>query len=234
MRIGKWNTLGLGCLLAAGMANAHLMADGLKPGAGETLKKGDTYTITFKEQVNHGKNADIALSIDGGTTWSDIKTGFGDQQGENSFKWTVAGATTINAKIRICQKDPNGCTNADNVSDINGTKGGGHYILVSPAFTIAEAGSGVLAASSAQPFSIDYHPSTRNVDVSFGLSEAREISLNVFDAQGRLMATLVQGRFEAGSHTLSVFSDKVDPSASALVFKLNLGNQVRTHLWSGL
>lgn len=228
MRIGNLNTLGLGCLLAAGMANAHLVSGSLTVKGGETFAPDQSVTVGWTVDVLHDGKTDLAFSKDGGTTWTTVKAAFGAQNGANTFKWTVPNEPTTKGKFRVCLGTGSSCADVKTSSP-----GSAPYALVSPEFTISGAAA-IRGAEASEPFSIGYTPSTRNVDVSFGLSEAREVSLNVFDTRGRLLATLVQGRFEAGSHTLSVFSDKVDPSANALVFKLNLGNQVRTHLWSGL
>lgn len=236
MRIGIPEKLGLGCLLAVVMGNAHLNTPGLKPDAGETLIIGDSYTITFNVVAAHGKGTALAVSRDDGNTWTDFKSDYAESGGDNSFKWTVTGPSTTGAtaKIRICQgsNSPKPCTDADKTNSLTEAPNG-HYVMITPAFTISAAGSAIFGNTAAEPFSIDYRPATRNVDVSFGLTEARDVTLKAFDAQGRLLATLVQGRYQAGTHKLTAFSDKVNASSKSLVFKLTLGNQVRTHLWSG-
>jgi hypothetical protein len=232
MRISNWHKVVMGCLAVAGMAGAHLFTDGLAPGASDVLKVGDSFTITWKVQFPHNKGTDIAVSTDGGNTWTDIKKGYSEVSGANSFKWTVAGPATTKAKIRICEQadSPKPCTDADKVSDpTSGT--GGHYVLVTPAFTIAEAGSAVRGASPAAPFSLDYRAEARSVDVAFTLDAAREVSLQAFDPQGRLVATLAQGRFGAGAHRFSAFSNRI-AAAGALVFQLRLGEEAHSLAWS--
>lgn len=234
MRFSNWHKAVMGCLALAGLAGAHLFTDGLAPAGGAVMKIGDSFTITWKVQFVHNKGTDIALSTDGGNTWTDIKKGYSEVSGANSFKWTVAGPATTTAKIRICEQadSPKPCTDADKVSDpTSGT--GGHYVLVTPAFTISEAGSAVKGSAGAAPFSLDYRAASRSVDVAFTLGEARDVSLQAFDPQGRLVATLVQGRFEAGAHRFSAFSNRI-ASAGALVFKLNLGGEVHSLAWTGL
>ena len=228
MRIGNLNKLGLGCLLAAGMANAHLVSTSLTVKGGETFAPDQAVTVGWTVDVLHDGKMDLAFSKDGGTTWTTVKANFAAQNGANTFKWTVPNEPTSKGKFRVCLGVGSSCADVKTSSP-----GSAPYALVSPEFTIS-GGAAIRGAEAAEPFSIDYRPATRNVDVSFGLSEARDVSLKAFDTQGRLLATLVQGRFEAGKHNLSVFSDKVDPSANTLVFKLTLGNQVRTHMWSGL
>jgi hypothetical protein len=222
-------------LAAAGMAGAHLFADGFKPAAGETLHVGDTYSITWSEQFNHAKGTNVDLSVNGGTSWTTIKENFADAQGSNTFKWTVAGTATTTAKIRICQHDGGtvkACTDADKTNSLSSAPNG-NYVLVGPAFTIATGTSGINAAApAAGAFSIDYNPATRNVDVSFGILEGQPVLLQAFDTQGRLLATLVEGNFAAGEHNLSLFSNRIDASVNALIFKLKVGNRTQSHAWS--
>lgn len=223
-------------MTAAGMASAHLFADGLKPTAGEALSVGATYKITWKEQFNHAKGTNIDLSTDGGSTWTTIKENFNDAQGDNSFNWTVAGTATATAKIRICQHDGGtvkACADADNTNSLTSAPNG-NYVLVTSAFTIGSS-TGIHSVSAASgAFTVDFRPETRNVDVSFGLSESKPVLLQAFDTQGRLLATLVQGDFAAGNHKLSLFSNRLDASGNSLIFKLKVGNQVQSHTWNGI
>ncbi len=221
-------------MMAVGMASAHLSMKALKPAATDQLKITETFTITWTVVFAHGKGTDIAVSRDDGTTWTDIKNGFTEASGENTFKWTVTGPTSSKAKIRICEQgdSPKPCTDANKTTDsTSGT--GGHYVLVSPAFVIAEAGSAVLGTAGQAPFSIGFNPESRNVDVSFSLSQAEAVSLEAFDMQGHLIANLAQGRYEAGAHRLSVFSNRLSGASQAMVFRLKLGAQVHTQAWAG-
>lgn len=232
----NWMKTGLAVLTAVGIASAHLSLSGAKPAGGETVAVGDTLTIAFTEGNNHGFGVDIALSRDGGTTWTDIKKAFTDQAGANTFKWKVEGAATTMAKIRICQfgssaKTP--CADSEG-ANVLGDGSKGHYILVSPAFTISGTSALRPVTAGTNPFSVDFRPESRNVDVSFGLTEGKEVLLQAFDSQGRLLATLVQGAFAAGSHKLSLAAKGLDASGGSLVFKMKIGNQVQSHTWMSI
>ena len=230
----NWLTAGVLVLSTAGLASAHLFADGLKPTSGETLNVGDTYTITWKEQFNHAKGTNIDLSLDGGTTWTTIKENFADAMDVNTFKWTVAGTASTTAKIRICQHDGGtvkACLDSEKSNSLTAAPNG-NYVLVTSAFTIAAGTSGVKMASAAQGFSLDFRPDTRNVQVSFGLAEGKPVLLQAFTTQGRLLATLVQGDFAAGEHNLSLFSDRLDVTGGSLLFKLTVGDQVQSQTWN--
>ena len=69
------------------------------------------------------------------------------------------------------------------------------------------------------------------MNVSFALAESGPVLLQAFDTRGRLMATLVERDFAAGSHTLSLFSNRLETSR-ALLFKLTAGAQVQSHNWT--
>lgn len=228
MRFGIMNTLGLGCLLAAGTASAHLVSTSLTIKGGESFSSGQEVTVGWTVDVLHDGKMDLAFSKDGGSTWTTVKANFAASNGANTFKWAVPNEPTTKGKFRVCLGVGSSCDNVKASSP-----GAAPYALVSPEFTVTGGSAIAGRAAAAEPFAIAYRPGTRNVDVSFSLAEARDVSLRAFDTQGRLLATLVQGRYEAGDHALSAFAGMVDPSAKALVFKLDLGNEVRTHTWQG-
>ncbi|GEM_PF-1587940 len=225
---------GLVVMAAVGMASAHLSLSGFNPAGGESLKPGDSFTITWSVDVQHQGGTDIAFSKDGGTTWTDVKKGVADGSTKNSFKWTVPNQPTTTGKIRICQLAGAVCTDANNISKPGGAglNGSAPYVLVSNALTIAPATGITTPANQANPLTVDFHPETRNVDVSFGLTESKEVLLQVFDSQGRLLATLVQGAFASGPHKLSLFSNRLVASGGTLLFKLKVGDQVLSHTWT--
>jgi hypothetical protein len=76
---------------------------------------------------------------------------------------------------------------------------------------------------------LDFDPGHHSVDASFSLSKNGPVLLQAFDSQGRLLATLVQKDFAPGSHTLSLFSNRLETQGGALVFKLKIGDQVLSH-----
>lgn len=226
---------GLVILMAAGLASAHLGETSLSIKGGETVTPNQTVNITWTVTVLH-EGSDIDLSVNGGTSWTTLKKDFTEIRGSNSFKWTVAGAATQTARIRICQHGSTssaGCRNQDVTNSPSSTIPGvnGNYILVSPAFTIAATSGLDQAAASQGEFALDFIPATRNVNVSLALAESGPVLLQAFDTQGRLLATLVQSDFAAGSHKLSLFSNRLEASG-ALLFKLQAGEQVQSFNWT--
>jgi hypothetical protein len=219
-------------LAAAGLAGAHLGATSLSIKGGETFAPNQSVAIKWTVSVLHA-GSDIDLSLNGGTSWTTIKEDFKESSGSNTFNWTVTGAATQTARIRICQHESAttaGCRNQDVNNSPSGTING-NYILVSPAFTISAPSGLGQAAASQGAFALDFIPATRNVNVSFALAESGPVLLQAFDARGRLMATLVESDFAAGSHKLSLFSNRLDISG-ALLFKLKAGEQVQSWNWT--
>ena len=225
---------GLLILMAAGLAGAHLGATSLSIKGGETFAPNQSVAIKWTVSVLHS-GSDIDLSVNGGTSWTTLKEDFQESSGENTFNWTVTGAATQTARIRICQHGSSksaGCRNQDVTSSPSSTipSVDGNYILVSPAFTISGTSGLGHAAASQGAFALDFNPATRNVNVSFALAENGPVLLQAFDARGRLMATLVESDFAAGSHKLSLFSNRLEASG-ALLFKLKAGVQVQSYNW---
>jgi hypothetical protein len=232
MKLAMIQKIGLGCVVAVGMAGAHLNGKHLSPEGADILKIGVPFTISWVVDVAHGKGTDIAVSRDNGTTWTDIKTGIAEAEGTNTFSWTVTGPAVTQARVRICQQSdtPAPCTDADKSNSPTAAPNG-HYVLITSSFKIEE-GTAVNDVDRMGGIAIGFDPQSRNVEVSFPLAQAQDVSLQALDLQGRLVATLVQGRYAAGEHKLSVFSNRLEGSAKALVFRLKLGEQVYTRSWT--
>ncbi|MEO7777668.1 MAG: hypothetical protein ABIY63_09065 [Fibrobacteria bacterium] len=103
--------------------------------------------------------------------------------------------------------------------------------MVSGVFTVQAATGLVSTSESGNPISLDFSPATRNVEVSLSLATSQAVLLQAFDMQGRLVATLLQGNYAAGNHAFSVFSNRVTAANESLVFRLKVGEQIRTHTW---
>jgi hypothetical protein len=226
------NTMGL-VGLVAGLSCAHLVDDTLEPKGGETLTVGQVLAIKWTAQINHPDHAEgvnIALSKDGGATWQSIREKYGDNEKNNTFNWTVpASAATAQGKIRICQSGP--CTNSHNANRLTS---GPPWVLVSSAFTVQTSTGIASQAQSQLGFSLDYHPDTRNVNVAFALKAAGPVLLQAFDTRGRLVATLIEKDYAAGSHAFSVFSNALGSASGSMVFKLSAAGEVKTHTWMPL
>jgi hypothetical protein len=213
--------------LAMGLSNAHLVASSLAPAGGEKLTAGEQVSIAWKAGKNHPDNPnkiEISFSKDGGITWSGVGSGIPDTEVDNIYKWRVPADLTTQGRIRVCQSGP--CT-TQNVTKAEGNNS--PWYLVSNNFTI-QAATGIAAPSaSSRHLGIDFHPATRNVDVTFATAALEPVLLQAFDPQGHLVATLLQGNYAAGSHALSIFSNRLPASTGTLIFKLQVGQDVETH-----
>lgn len=69
-----------------------------------------------------------------------------------------------------------------------------------------------------------------SLEVTFGMDEAAQISLLAFDAEGRAVATLVEGPQPAGYHHLSLFSNRLQSLDGRAYFQLRAGNRVLAEL----
>lgn len=219
-------------LAAAGWAGAHLGATSLSIKGGESFAPNQTVPIKWNVSVLHA-GSDIDLSLNGGASWTTLKEDFKEISGTNTFNWTVTGAATQTARIRICQHESGttaGCRNQD-VNNSPSSTINGNYILVSPAFTIAAVSGLDGTAPTQDAFVLDFIPATGSINVSFALAESGPVLLQAFDSRGRLRATLVESGFAAGSHTLSLFSASLEGSG-ALVFKLKAGGRMQSLNWT--
>jgi hypothetical protein len=104
----------------------------------------------------------------------------------------------------------------------------GNYVLVSPAFTLAAATGIARSADEGSGLSLSLNAETRNVNVSFSLASEQDVSLQAFDAQGHLVATLLQGSRGAGFHQLSLYSNRLEAVSGVVVLKLKAGAETRT------
>jgi hypothetical protein len=215
---------GFAVLFCAGLAAAHLMDGSLSVKGGETFAPNQVVPLKWNVTVLHDGKMDIDFSKNGGTSWTSIRAGYQATSGDNTFNWTVPNESTIQGKVRVCLGAGSSCTDVKVSSPSSAA-----YALVSPVFTISGT-SAISPAAAKGAFSLDYSPATRNVAVSFALAESGPVLLQAFDTRGRLLATLLQGDFAAGSHTLSLFSDRLE-TAGALIFKLKAGSQVQSQNW---
>ena len=218
--------------LAASLSGAHLVATSLEPKGGETLTVGQVLAIKWTAQQNHPQGIDIAFSKDGGATWENIRAGYGDNEINNTFNWTVpASATTTQGKIRICQSGP--CNNTHNSN--RATQNQPPWVLVSPVtFTVQASTSLAPQSQSPAGFSLEYRQDTRNVNVAFALKAPGPVLLQAFDTRGRLVATLIEKDYAAGPHAHSVFSNALGAASGSLMFKLSAAGEVKTHTWMPL
>ncbi len=222
--------MGLALLGMATFAGAHLAPGSLKPAGGGTVHVGDKVDVQWSVGTFHTGKTDIGYSKDGGATWTSLVNNFQDAANANTYSWTVtANQVSTMGKLRICQMAGVACTDANNVSAPGGSA---PYVLVSQTFTVATVTGIASAAKDSKALSMEFNPGSRAVEIGFALKETQSVVLEAFDTQGRLVATLLEGSYGAGSHQLSVFSNRLQRLAGAGVFKLKVGEAVKTQTWN--
>jgi hypothetical protein len=213
----------LAVISAAGLASAHLQQGSLSIKGGETFHVGEVVTVTLIQTVGHNNGKyDFYYSKDGGSKWTEI---IGNWQGPKedgatvTYKWTVPNQPSTTAQFRACQLAGGEC-----VDPI--------YILKSGNFTITNAtGIVEMQARSGEP-SLRFDPATHALQADFDLARAEDVSLQVLDAAGHEVATLLQGRQEAGSHRVSVFSNRLENASGHLLLNLTMGSESYTQAWN--
>ena len=206
----------LAVLSFASLASAQLQVGSLSIKGGETFTVGQVVDVSVIQTYgkNNGKY-DFYFSKDNGTKWTEL---VGNYQGPKedgatvTWKWTVGNTPTTQGMFRVCELAGGECTDPA-------------YVLKSGAFTIVAAGTGLVqAGAGAAPF-LGYDAATRSLNAAFDLAVAQDATVRAYDAGGRLLATLLEGRQEAGSHRYSLFSNRLEAVAGPVIFKLTLGRE---------
>ena len=156
------------------------------PDGGENLTVGASASVTWTVSGSvSGASVDIELSRSGlagpyeAITMGAPNTGL--------YAWTVAGAATDSARVRVTVHDSDGFTGTDRSSASFSI----HGVLAAPRATVSE-----FAIEPLSP-----NPVSRAARVFFTLPRESNIRLSVIDLQGREVARLADGTLAAGRHT---------------------------------
>jgi hypothetical protein len=203
--------------VSAGSLHAHLKPGSLSIKGGETFTVGEKVTVTFVQSVGHNDGRfDFYFSKNGGSAWTEFAAKWPGPKGDNetiTYVWTVPNSLTETGVWRACQLAGGECTDAD-------------YILKSGPFKIVAAGTSVLPGASASAASLDF--AAGGVTAEFRLDVPGKVTLQAFDASGRVVATLLDGEKAAGSHRLSLFSNRLQQASGNVLLKLTFGAESLT------
>lgn len=158
------------------------------PNGGQSVGLGQNLGITWTASDNVAvTSVDVLLSRTGaGGPWETLATGLPNT---GSTGWTVSGTGTTDAYVRVVAHDA-AANSGEDVSDA--------------AFTISSTvGVGDGAVAEFALGSITPNPARGDAHVHFALPVASQVTLRVFDAQGREVAVLARRAFPAGRHELS-------------------------------
>lgn len=188
-------------LVSAGFP--HLTANSLKMTGASPYRAIDSVTVSWAVGVPHG-GVNVDYSADGGKTWKTLKANISARSAGNyTYKWGISEAPTEKAKLRICQMGGSTpCTNADSV---NRPSSGSNYVLISNVFAIQTATA--LAPSRATAAPTLSMNADGSLEAAFTLPADGEVSLIAYDSKGREAALLSRGRYPAGAHRFSLFSE---------------------------
>jgi C1A family cysteine protease len=181
----------------------------LDPNGGESIDEGSGHEISWGASDDYGvRHFTVLASYDGGTTFDDtvgVVGGF-----ENSVMWDVPMGEHATCKIGIEATDRGYNTTFDAsdapfsiVRDISGVE----------EETPGVPGDVMLVGSERNPF-------TGSTHIFFGLPRRMDVSIRVFDAQGRLARDLVHMTAGAGYHSVlwDGRSGSGNPAAAGVYF----------------
>lgn len=191
------------------------------PNGGEVLEYNTDHEITWTASDNaRVAGITIMLSTDGGATYPD--TIAKDEDNDGSFMWTVPDMDSKTARVKVVAFDgvPNEGSDASD-SDFTlwgSTSGVGQedFAGVPDRAVLVVAGGSVL---------------TSNTSIVFGLPEAADVRMSVYDVAGRHLRDLVSGRRGEGYHVLgwnTAGQGAGNPGSGVYFLRLDTGREALT------
>jgi hypothetical protein len=221
MRLPMKSLMGI-ILAGAGVAGAHLVAGSLTINGGAAVAAGANVSVGWNISTAHPNTTiNIDISSDGGNTWKPLKDGIPAPTGQGTSKVDVPSEATSHAKIRVCQGTPSTCAPIK-VSQPSSPP----YTLISNEFTIS--GTSAINASAGPAYALGFEAGSGKLVAAFELAQGESVVLQAVDFQGRVLATLLDQAFQAGAQKISLDLPKELASSSTLLFRLKLGETVRT------
>ncbi len=161
------------------------------PAGGETWDAASTQTITWTPGFGL-RRIHLEVSRDGGAIWeriaSDLPAGSVFVAGSSSYTWRVTPPASANARLRVVD------ATIGAIADTSGTFTIGGGLLDAESI----APPGVASLSAAWP-----NPTAGAVNLVLAMPEPHDVSVAVFDMQGRRVRSLASGAMAAGRHALA-------------------------------
>ena len=180
------------------------------PDGGEALAVGASVDLTWSaaDPLIGVTGVDVELSRDDGATWSPIATGTANT---GSLAWTVTGPATDHALLRVTARDAATNRGVD-VSNAG-------WAIVNPQVAVEAEGRPITAFTLE---AITPNPTDHRVVVGYAVPFDAEVSVLLYDLQGREVAVLARGPHRPGVYQ-ATWSGEVDGGrARAGVYFLQL------------
>jgi len=157
----------------------------LAPNGGEQLDALTDYLIRWDSGDDAGVTATyILFSTDSGSTYPDTLASLAQ---DSTWLWSVPDVDETECRIMVVCFDAEGMQGSDE-SD-------GVFEIVGSATSVQNDVPSVLILHQNWPN--PFNPVTK---IEFGLPKAEMITLKIYNVEGRLVATLAEGFYEAGYH----------------------------------
>ena len=157
----------------------------LTPAADDVWKVGSNQDVTW-ESVNIGDKIKIELSRDGGDNWETL---IANTSNSGSWTWTVQQPVSDNCYIRITDV-------ASGLSD----KNDGAFLIKFPTGVAKIDGDIPDDFALLQNYPNPFNPETR---ITYQLPERADVTVQVYNIQGGLVATLVSETQSAGTYMIT-------------------------------
>jgi hypothetical protein len=195
-------------------AEAHLQAGSLTIKGNEKFKVGEKVSVKWTVENTHAPGKfDLNLSTNGGTSFELIETKtFPLSPGEYTYEWMVPNNPSTTAQLQVCQYD--------GIARCSGV-----YTLKSNNFTI-ETGTSIppkKVISSVSSFTFD--PDSKSLEFSFKIVREETVKILVLDAQGKEVASLLDGKLSPGLHKKSFYSNALN-AYKTLLIQIRIGSEV--------
>ena len=161
------------------------------PNGGEFLVVGHPVNLTWSASDPYlgVTGVDIQLSRDGGTNWEVIAL---NQPNSGSYGWTITGPTTATALLRVTAKDAAGNFGQD---ASNAT-----FSILSGPVAVGDEDRPITEFALDR---ISPSPTAGKATIVYRVPKVADVSVALFDLQGREVATLAQGRHPVGRYTVT-------------------------------
>lgn len=187
----------------------------LTPDKGDSLETGATYDITWTATDAGGVDSvSIYYSSDGGGQYSLIASG---EINDGLYPWYVPAAPTDSAMVKVIAYDPSLNAGTDESDSLN--------VVYEP--TVGLPGDRHPRADAVRLWQNAPNPFSPGTSISFYLPKDGPVFLEIFDAKGRRVDVLVDGKVhKAGVTTVPWSAEGL--GSGVYFYRLKAGGEVKT------